>query len=74
MATCVLEFSALVFPWGAKLDHSLKPFTVQKNTDEESHTKQMHGLKKDHKVDILVTLPRSNNELTPDPSCSSPSC
>lgn len=23
MATCVLEFSALVFPWGAALDHNL---------------------------------------------------
>lgn len=23
MATCVLEFSALVIPWGAALDHNL---------------------------------------------------
>lgn len=29
MATCVLELSALVSPWGTKLDHSFKPVTEQ---------------------------------------------
>ena len=74
MATCILEFSAIVFGEGGKVRHSVKTFAVQWNTDGENQIKQMHGLKKDHEVDILVTLPRSNRELSPDPSCSSHYC